>query len=90
MLIIIPAAFCKQAKPVEPAPPLAPKEDPYAFTLQKTVFVDLKALPKVSRGYVYCSKRSCIAFHTACPSSYSAIPRGTSSGQETKLSCTRQ
>ena len=35
------------AKAPEPAPPLIPKEDPYAFSLKQTVFVDLKALPKV-------------------------------------------
>ena len=40
------------AKPPEPTPPLIPKEDPYAFTLKQTVFIDLKALPKDVRSAV--------------------------------------
>ena len=42
----------EEGEPKEEPPPLQPKEDPYAFTLRHTVFVDLAALPKdVSWGW---------------------------------------
>jgi hypothetical protein len=34
------------------APPLAPAEDPYAFTLRHVVFIDLAALPKTVHSAV--------------------------------------
>ena len=42
----------EEGEPKEEPPPLQPKEDPYAFTLRHTVFMDLAALPKdVSCGW---------------------------------------
>ena len=35
-----------------PPPPLKPKEDPYAFTLKQTVFLDLAAIPKDTRSAI--------------------------------------
>ena len=39
----------EKAEALPPAPPLKPKEDPYAFTLKQTVFLDLAAIPKDAR-----------------------------------------
>ena len=65
---------------MEKPPALIPKEDPYAFTLKQTVFVDLAVLPKDVRRYgptspgLSCPAETCHAM--LCRAVPCAVPPG--------------